>query len=32
MMNKQVAAFLYYFLRDIAFPKKFPMELLCKNL
>jgi hypothetical protein len=28
MMNKQVAAFLYYFLRDTSLPKKFLMELL----
>ncbi len=28
MMNKQVAAFLYYFLRDASLPKKFLMELL----
>ncbi len=28
MMNKQVAAFLYYFLCNASFPKKFLMELL----
>jgi hypothetical protein len=28
MMNKQVAAFLYYFLCDASLPKKFLMELL----
>jgi hypothetical protein len=28
MMNKQVAAFLYYFLCDVSLPKKFLMELL----
>ena len=29
MMNKQVAAFLYYFLKDAALPVKFIMDLLC---
>ena len=28
MMNKQVAAFLYYFLKDAALPVKFIMDLL----
>ena len=28
MMNKQVAAFLYYFLKDAALPKRFLMALL----
>jgi hypothetical protein len=28
MMNKRVAAFLYYFLHDASLPKKFLMELL----
>jgi hypothetical protein len=28
MMNKQVSAFLYYFLCDASLPKKFLMELL----
>ncbi len=30
-MNKQVAVFLYYFLRDAALPEKFLMEILCKT-
>jgi hypothetical protein len=29
MMNKQVAVFLYYFLKDAALPVKFIMDLLC---
>jgi hypothetical protein len=31
MMNKQVTAFLYYFLKDVALPKKFLRELLCET-
>ena len=31
MMNKQVAAFLYYFLKDASLPKKFLKELLCET-
>jgi hypothetical protein len=31
MMNKQVTAFSCYFLKDVALPKKFLMELLCET-
>ncbi len=31
MMNKQIAAFLYYFLKNVAFPKRFLMVLLCET-
>ncbi len=31
MINKQVAAFLYYFLKDAAFPKRFLMALFCET-
>jgi hypothetical protein len=29
MMNKQVAAYLYYYLKDAAFPERFITNLLC---
>jgi hypothetical protein len=31
MMNKQVAAFVFYFLKDAAFPEMFLFEFLCKT-
>jgi hypothetical protein len=31
MINKQVAAFLYYFLKDAALPERFLMALLCET-
>ncbi len=31
MMNKQVSAFLYYFLKDATLPKRFLMIFLCET-
>jgi hypothetical protein len=31
MMNKQVAAFIYYLLKDVALPKRFLTALLCET-